>query len=155
MELGIENVPGWLGDMQWALPAITIVGIWIGLGYNMVIYLAGLQGIPLELYESARIDGASTVQIFWHITIPQLQSTTFFLLITNIINSFQVFGLINIMTEGGPGEATEVLAHYIYMNGFRFNKMGYASAMGIFLFALIFVITLFQWRMQKKYEDSQ
>jgi len=152
--LGFQKVPGWIGDLKWALPSIMIVGIWIGLGYNVVVYMSGLQGISTELYESARIDGANGGQIFRYVTIPLLQSTTFFLLITNVINSFQVFGTVNILTGGGPGNATEVLAHYMYINGFKFNKMGYASAQGWFLLLLIFAITLFQWRMQKKYEET-
>lgn len=152
--IGFTQVPGWIGDLKWAMPSIMIVGTWIGLGYNVVVYMSGLQGIPLELYESARIDGASNAQVFRYITVPLLQSTTFFLLITNTINSFQVFGTVNIMTGGGPGNATSVLAHYMYVNGFKYNKMGYASAQGWFLLLMIFAITLFQWKIQKKYEES-
>lgn len=152
--IGADWVPGWLGDLKWALPSVMIVGIWIGLGYNVVVYMSGLQGIPTELYESARIDGAGVGQAFRYVTVPLLRSTTFFLLITNAINSFQVFGTVNILTGGGPGNTTEVLAHYMYVNGFKYNKMGYASAQGWFLLLMIFVITIIQWRGQKKYERS-
>jgi multiple sugar transport system permease protein len=152
--IGISNTPGWLGSLEWALPAIIIVGIWMGLGYNVVIYMAGLQGIPKDLYEAAQIDGASSLQTFRYVTVPMLKNTTFFLLITNIITSFQIFGTINIMTGGGPGSSTTVLAHYIYIAGFRYHKMGYAAAMAWILLLAIFAVTLFQWKVQKKHEDN-
>ncbi|MDF2595926.1 MAG: sugar transporter permease [Clostridia bacterium] len=152
--IGISNTPGWLGSLEWALPAIIIVGIWMGLGYNVVIYMAGLQGIPKDLYEAAQIDGASSFQTFRYVTVPMLKNTTFFLLITNIITSFQIFGTINIMTGGGPGSSTTVLAHYIYIAGFRYHKMGYAAAMAWILLLAIFAVTLFQWKVQKKHEDN-
>lgn len=154
-DLGMANPPGWLGDPKWALPAVILVGIWAGLGYNTIIYMSGLQSVPKNLYEAAKIDGASGIQLFFHITVPMLRNTTFFLLITNIIGSFQVFGQINIMTGGGPGNATTVLAHYIYLSGFRYHKMGYASAMAWFLLLIIFIVTLFQWKIQKKHEEDR
>lgn len=154
MALGIENTPGWLGSMDWALPALMIVSIWMGLGYNTVVYMAGLQGIDKALYESAQIDGANAVQTFRHITIPMLSSTTFFLMITNIIGSFQTFGTVNIMTDGGPGTATTVIAQYIYRAGFRYHQMGYAAAMAWFLLIGIFTVTLIQWKMQKRFENN-
>ncbi|HIV93412.1 MAG TPA: sugar ABC transporter permease [Candidatus Eisenbergiella stercoravium] len=152
--IGITDPPGWLGDPHWALAAMIIIGIWLGLGYNTIIYMSGLQSVPQDLYEAARIDGASGIQIFFRVTVPMLQNTTFFLLITNIISSFQVFGQINIMTNGGPGTATTVLAHYIYRAGFSYHKMGYASAMAWFLLMIIFLVTVFQWKFQKKHEDD-
>lgn len=154
-DLGMANPPGWLGDPKWALPAVILVGIWAGLGYNTIIYMSGLQSVPKNLYEAAKIDGASGIQLFFHITVPMLRNTTFFLLITNIIGSFQVFGQINIMTGGGPGNATTVLAHYIYLSGFRYHKMGYASAMAWFLLLIIFIVTLFQWKIQRKHEEDR
>jgi multiple sugar transport system permease protein len=151
MDLGISDPPKWIASSKWALPAVMIMSVWGGLGYNTVIYLAGLQGIPKELYESADIDGAN----WWHklirITIPMLSPTTFFLLITNIISSFQVFGQINIMTQGGPGTSTTVIAYYIYLSGFRYYKMGYSASMAWFLFIAIFIVTLIQWKGQKKW----
>ncbi|WZL81343.1 sugar ABC transporter permease [Vallitaleaceae bacterium 9-2] len=153
--IGVENTPGWLGSISWSLPAIMIVGIWMGLGYNTVVYMAGLQSIDSNLYEASEIDGANGFQQFFHVTLPMLSSTTFFLLITNIIYSFQVFGTVNIMTGGGPGRSTTVIAHYIYLSGFRYNKMGYASAMAWVLLMVIFIVTLFQWRIQKRFEARQ
>lgn len=152
--IGIENVPSWLGGIHWALPAIMIVSIWMGLGYNTIVYMSGLQSIDKCLYESAQVDGANAIKTFFHITVPMLRSTTFFLLITNIIGSFQIFGIINIMTDGGPGTATTVMAQYIYIAGFRYNKMGYAAAMAWFLLILILVVTMIQWKFQKKFEKS-
>ncbi|MDF2613404.1 MAG: sugar transporter permease [Clostridia bacterium] len=152
--LGVSNPPGWLGDMQWALPAIMMVGIWMGLGYNTVIYMAGLQGISESLYEAAQIDGASKWQEFIYVTVPMLRNTTFFLVVTSVIASFQVFGTVNIMTNGGPGNATTVLAHYIYVSGFRYYKMGYAASMAWVLLIAIFGVTLLQWKYQKKHESN-
>lgn len=151
MSIGIDNPPQWLASSKWALPAIMIMSIWGGLGYNIVIYLAGLKGIPKELYEAADIDGANSWHKLKHVTIPMLSPTIFFLLITGIISSFQVFGQINIMTQGGPARATTVIAYYIYLSGFRYYKMGYAAAMAWFLFICIFIVTLIQWRGQKKW----
>lgn len=153
-EIGISNPPGWLGDPNWAMPAVILVGIWMGLGYNTIIYMSGLQSISKTLYEAAEIDGASSAQTFRYITVPMLRNTTFFLLITNIIGSFQVFGQINIMTGGGPGNKTTVLAHYIYLAGFRYHKMGYAASIAWFLLLIIFLVTLFQWKMQRKHEED-
>lgn len=152
--IGISDPPGWLGDPDWALVSVIIVGIWMGLGYNTIIYMSGLQSLSQDLYEAGKIDGASGLQLFRFLTVPLLRNTTFFLLITNIISSFQVFGQINIMTGGGPGNATTVLAHYIYLAGFRYHKMGYASAMAWFLLLIIFLITLFQWKVQRKHEEE-
>lgn len=152
--IGIDNPPGWLGSTTWALPAIMIVSIWGGIGYSTIVYMGGLTNIDRSLYESADIDGANGLQKFIKITVPLLRSTTFFLVITSIISSFQVFGTVNIMTDGGPGRATTVIAHYIYLSGFRYYKMGYASAMSWFLMVFIFIVTFVQWRLQKRYEDE-
>lgn len=152
--IGITNPPGWIGSIEWALPSIIIVGVWMGLGYNVVVYMAGLQTIDAALYESAQIDGANPFQTFFHVTVPMLRNTTFFLLITNIIGSFQVFGTVNVMTGGGPGKSTTVIAHYIYLSGFRYHKMGYAASMAWILLIAIFLVTLFQWKIQRRYEES-
>jgi multiple sugar transport system permease protein len=147
------GIPGlkWLSSTKWAMPAVAIVNIWFRLGYNMILYLAGLQGIPEQLYEVADIDGAGTWRKFWHVTLPLLTPTTFFLLVISVIQSFQVFGLIYIMTEGGPGYATSVYIYYLYQNGFRFFKMGYASSLAVVLFLIIGFITFVQWRLSKKW----
>ncbi|MDM5196668.1 sugar ABC transporter permease [Fictibacillus enclensis] len=149
--LGISDLPGWLASSDWALPAIIIMTIWMNIGYNMIIYLAGLQGIPKELYEAAKMDGAGSVKTLLSITVPLLSPTTFFVVITSIIQSFQVFVAVFVMTQGGPGGSTSVLTYYIYQSGFTFYKMGYASAMAWILFIIIFIVTAFQWRAQKKW----
>ena len=151
--LGLANPPGWLGDSHWALHTITMMNVWIYTGYSMVIYLAGLQGIPQELNEAAAIDGATGIKSFFHITLPLLSPTTFFILITSIINSFKVFAPISIMTDGGPGTSTTVLVYHIYISAFRFFRMGYASAIACVLFMIVFVITYLQWLGQKKWVD--
>lgn len=149
--IGFADVPGWLLSTTWALPAIMIVQIWKMAGYYMIIFLAGLQGISRDLYEAAEIDGASARKRFWSITLPLLSPTTFMVMILLIINSFQVFDLIQIMTEGGPGRATNVLVYRIYQEGFKYNHFGYASAEAYFLFAVILVVTIIQFRGQKKW----
>jgi ABC-type sugar transport system permease subunit len=121
----------------------------------MVIYLAGLQGIPDSYYESATIDGANRVQRFFAITLPLLSPTTFFLMITSFIASFQVFNLVYVMTAGGPGFATTVYIHYLYIKAFQASEMGYASAMAWALFIVIGGVTMFQWKMQKHWVHYQ
>lgn len=151
-EAGItKSPPDWLVSTRWALPALMIVSVWQGTGYSMVLFLAGLQGIPGTLYEAAAIDGATRWQSVRYITLPLLSPVTFFVLIVNIINSFQVFDLAAIMTEGGPANATMTIVYYIYLNGFQFFKMGYAAAVAWMLFALIFVATLLQFRLQRRW----
>lgn len=151
--IGINEPPNWLGSYDWALPGIIIMSIWLVLGYCVMIYSAAIQALPDDVYEAAMVDGATGIQSFLKITIPMLRPTTFFLVVTSIIGSFKVFGQINIMTNGGPGTSTNVLVYYIYKSAFSFFKMGYASAVSWVLFALIFIVTLIQWKMQKKYEQ--
>lgn len=150
MSLGISDPPKWLGSTDFALWAIIIVAIWINIGYNIVIYMAGLTNIPEDLYESASIDGANLFQKFLSITIPLLGPTTFFLSITSIVASFKVFDLIAFLTEGGPNNSTNVLVYYIYEEGFKNFRMGYASALSWVLFLIISVVTAITWRIQKK-----
>ena len=149
--VGISNPPGWLLDQNWALYSVIIVAIWKNFGYYMIILLAGLQGIPKYLYVSAEIDGATKRQCFTNITVPMLSPTIFLCLVTIIIAAFQEFDLINILTKGGPGRATNVLVFRIYTEGFVNVKMGYASAIAYTLFAIIMVITLIQCVLQKKW----
>ena len=149
--VGISNPPGWLLDQNWALYSVIIVAIWKNFGYYMIILLAGLQGSPKYLYESAEIDGATKRQCFTNITVPMLSPTIFLCLVTIIIAAFQEFDLINILTKGGPGRATNVLVFRIYTEGFVNVKMGYASAIAYTLFAIIMVITLIQFVLQKKW----
>jgi multiple sugar transport system permease protein len=139
----------WLADPDLAMPALIIMGVWMGTGGVMVLYLAGLQGIPEEFYDAARVDGANGWQRLIHITIPLLAPTTFYLLVTSIIGSFQSFAHIYIMTGGGPLNRTTVVGYYVYEKGFKHYDMGYASALSYFLFAVIFIITLLQMKFTK------
>lgn len=143
------NGPSWLSSTQWAMPAVIIVSVWFGVGYPMVILLAGLQGIPEMYYEAAKVDGASAWWRFRSITVPLLTPTVFFLTIMQFIASFQVFGIIYVMTSGGPANSTEVYIHNLYKNAFQFSRMGYASAMAWILFLIIAVVSVLQWKMQK------
>jgi multiple sugar transport system permease protein len=141
--------PTWLGDTAWAMPALIILGLWKGFGYNMVLFLAGLQGIPATLYEAAMIDGANGWQRFWKITLPLLSPAMFLAVILTVISSFQIFDQAFIMTAGGPSNATNTIVLYIFQNGFQFFKMGYASAIAWALFAVIFSFTLIQMWLQR------
>ena len=149
--LGNTNPPGWLMDKDWALFSVVLVAVWKNFGYYMIILLAGLQSIPVYLYESAKIDGATNGKAFRFITLPMLSPTIFLCLVTIIISAFQEFDLIKIMTEGGPGRATNVLVFRIYQEGFVNMKMGYASSIAYTLFAIIMVITVVQFYLQKKW----
>ncbi|WP_338555605.1 sugar ABC transporter permease [Paenibacillus sp. KS-LC4] len=149
--IGIENPPLWLADPQFALIAVMIIMVWTSLGFNMVIYLAGLQGIPKDIYEAADVDGASPLRQFFTITLPMLTPTTFFLLITGVVGSFKVFDLIMVLTSGGPAGSTSVIVYYLYEAAFVNLQSGYASAMGIVLLLLILFVTLIQWIGQKKW----
>ncbi|UCF18605.1 MAG: sugar ABC transporter permease, partial [Gemmatimonadota bacterium] len=144
--IGLGPFP-WLNSPSTALLALIIMAVWIHIGFQMVIFLAGLQAIPNEYYEAAAIDGAGPWRRFRRITLPLLRPTTFFVLVTSIIGSFQVFTFVYVMTEGGPLHATDVIVYHIYQNAWQFLRMGYASAMSWVLFAVIFAITLLQFRL--------
>lgn len=148
--IGIPAIP-WLSSTAWAMPAVIIMAIWKHLGYNMIIYLAGLQGIPITLYEAASIDGAGSWSGFRNITVPLLAPTTFFILVISLIQSFQVFDLAFILTRGGPGDATNTVVMDIYNQAFQYFQMGYAAAIAWVLFAIVMLITLVQWRGQKRW----
>lgn len=148
--IGLPYVP-WLTSTKWAMPAVIIMAVWKSLGYNMVIFLAGLQGISPTLYEAAALDGASGWQRFRDITLPLLGPTTFFILIISVINSFQVFDLTFILTQGGPGIATTTIVMYIYNQAFQYFQMGYAAAIAWVLFIIIFAITVLQVQLQKRW----
>lgn len=152
--VGIKG-PNWLTSETYALPALMIMSIWKNLGYNMLLFLAGLQNISTSFYEAADIDGATWWDKFFNITVPLLTPTTFFVTIMSFIGSFQVFDSVMLMTQGGPGRATSVVVHYLYQNAFQFFKMGYASAMAYVLFAIILIITLIQFIYQKKWVEYQ
>jgi multiple sugar transport system permease protein len=153
--LGLPKIQ-WLQDPDWALPAIILVSLW-GLGASMVIYLAGLQGIPTVFYEAAEIDGAGGWAKLWNITLPLLSPVIFFNLIIGIIGTFQVFTAGYLITNGGPQNATLFYVLHLYNNGFKFFKMGYAAALGWVLFAIIMLLTLFVFKYAGRmvhYEDS-
>ncbi|MCU6795834.1 MULTISPECIES: carbohydrate ABC transporter permease [Paenibacillus] len=149
--LGVEQPPMWLASTTWALPSVIIVSIWHSVGYYMVLYLAGLQGIPKDLYEAASLDGAGKTSQFRNITIPMLSPVIFFTVIIGIINSFKVFDMVYVLTKGGPGRSTHVLVYDIYYTAFQRYEYGYASAMAYVLFAIILVITWIQFKGQKKW----
>jgi multiple sugar transport system permease protein len=151
--VGLEGVP-WLSSATWAMPSLVITTLWIRMGFCMVIYLAALQSIPLELYHAAQVDGANSWKQFRHITWPLLGPTTFLLLILNVIYSLHVFDLIYVMTGGGPGFSTTVLVQYIYQMAFQESQMGYASAVGVVLYVLLLVFTVFQWRVTRQGQNA-
>jgi multiple sugar transport system permease protein len=138
--------PPWLSSTQWALPAVILMSLW-GVGSTMLIYLAGLQSIPEHLYESAAIDGATLLTKFRHITLPMMSSTIFFTFIIGVINSFQVFTQVYVLTDGGPDNSTLFYVLYMYQRSFQAFKMGYASALAWVLFLLILAITLIQFKL--------
>lgn len=148
--IGIEG-PAWLFDPTWAMPAIILTSVWKDIGFVSVLFLTGLQSVPPEYYEAAAIDGAGAWQQFRRITLPLLSPTTFFVLIISLINSFQVFDQVWIMTEGGPAGATSVLVEQIVNNAFRYGRMGYAATISWVLFILVFAVTVIQSRVQKKW----
>lgn len=143
--------PNWLGDPNWTIPALIIVSIWKGMGYDMVIFLAGLQGVPVELYEAARVDGAGRWALFRHITLPMISPITFFLVVTSIISALQVFDLVAVMTGGGPMNSSKVYVFYLYENAFRYYRIGYAAALSMVLFVITLAITIFQTRLSKRW----
>ncbi len=147
--LGWDDPPRFLASYTWALPAVMLMCIWQNLGYQIFIYSASLTGLSKEVYEAADIDGVNSFQRFFHITLPMLKPTTFFLTITGIISSFKVFGQINVMTQGGPGSSTYTLVYYIYKQAFSYYNMGYASSVAVILFLILLGITLVQWRNNK------
>ena len=149
--IGIENPPRWLASTDWAMPALIIISVWRFMGYYMVIYLAGLQSIPSTLYEAAKIDGAGSWRRFINVTLPMLRPTTFFVIIMLTINSFRMFDLVQVTTGGGPGRATTVLVHQLYVAGFIRFEFGYASAIALLLFFIIISITIVQFLLGKKY----
>lgn len=146
---GIQG-PGWLADPNWALISLILISLW-SIGGGAIIFLAGLQGIPKELYEAAEIDGAGRWASFWKITLPMLSPVIFFSLIINTIESFQVFTLALVLTKGGPANATKVFALYLYQNAFQFFKMGYASAMAWILLIIMLAITIVQFKVAPRW----
>jgi multiple sugar transport system permease protein len=142
--LGIGPV-SWLGSSTWVMPSVIIMDVWKNTGFAMIIFLAGLQGIPKDYYEAARLDGAKTVQLFLRITFPLLTPTIFFVLVIFMIGAIQVFDTIIVLTGGGPGDASKSVVIYIYEQAFQNFDLGYASTVAMTLFVVIFAFTLLQF----------
>jgi sn-glycerol 3-phosphate transport system permease protein len=140
----------WLTSSSWALFSVSVTTIWMNVGFNFIILLGGLQNISEELYESARIDGAGYWAQLFKITIPMLSPTLFFVIVVSLINSFQTFGQIDILTGGGPAEATNLIVYSIYKDAFVYTKFGYASAQAIILFVLVLIFTTIQFKVGEK-----
>jgi multiple sugar transport system permease protein len=147
---GIQG-PNWLGTTTWAMRSIIFESIWAGLGFNVLIFLGGLQGISKEYYEAAEIDGANGIEKFFYITMPLLSPTTFFVLVTGIIGAFQTFDIPFVMTRGGPANATQMVVMYLYNNAFAYQKMGLASALAFIVFIVIILLTALNFRLSKKW----
>lgn len=148
---GIDPID-WLGDPFWAMPSIILMAVWKNFGYNMIIFIAGLQNIPEELYEAANIEGANAWQKFKSITIPMLAPTTVFISIITMIGFFQLFAEPYVMTQGGPLNSTLSIVQYMYQEGFRWWNMGYSASIAFVLFFIIFIGTLIQFKVQKSGE---
>jgi multiple sugar transport system permease protein len=140
---------------MWAMPALLIMNTWRTAGYTMVIFLAGLTAIPREYYEAAEIDGAGRFQKFINITLPLLSPTTFFLVVTSLLSAFQVFDQVAVMTQGGPVTATKVINYAIYTEAFVSFRAGYAAALATVLFIILFIITIFQLRLSRRWVHYQ
>ena len=150
--LGRFGLPAvdWLGDPHWALPSILVLAVWKNFGYNLLIFVAGLQGVPRELHEAAQLDGANGWQRFWHVTLPELAPVSLFVSITTMINYFQLFAEPYVMTQGGPLKSTTSLVLLMYEQGFRWWRLGYAASLAFLLFALILAATALQMWLQSR-----
>ena len=151
--VGIHPID-WLGDPHWAMPAIILFAVWKNFGYNMIIFLAGLQAIPVELYEAARIDGASFRQQFRHITLPMLGPTLLTVGILTVAGYFQLFAEPYVMTEGGPLESTTSVLYMMYDEGFKWWNMGSASAIAFLLFIIVFAVTVLMLRVGRRGDEA-
>lgn len=148
--LGAEG-PNWLRHPTTAMIAVIIVQVFKNVGLNMILFLAALQGVPEELQEAARLDGAGAWRRFRSITLPLISPTILLVSIITIVGSLEVFAQIDVLTGGGPGNSTTVLVYYLYQQAFRFNEFGYASALAVLLFVIVLVLTLFQWQSRKRW----
>ncbi len=153
--LGLAGIApiDWLGNPHWAMPAVILLAVWKNAGYNMLIFIAGLQNIPEELYEATRIDGASAWDQFKSVTVPMLAPTSLFIAITTMIGYFQLFAEPYVMTQGGPLNATLSIVLLMYQQGFRWWNMGYAAAIAFVLFAIIFIVSAIQLAVQRRGEE--
>ena len=140
----------WLRDIHYALPSVAAVTVWMNIGLNFIFLIAALQNVDEALYEAGAIEGANFFQKHWHITLPCVSPTLFFLLIINVINAFQAYAQIRLMTQGGPGKYTRTIIYAIYLEAFQNNRYGMSAAMSVVLFIILFVLTLIQFKMEKK-----
>ena len=154
MSLGIPFNKSWTADSGLAIWSIILVSVWRNMGYYMVIYLAALQGVPRELLEAATVDGAGKWKQFLHVTLPQLKPTTFFVSIMMIISCFKIYDVVAIMTDGGPGRSTKMLVTYIYDEAFVKVRYGQASAISMVLLVIVLLITILQFRSEKKFSND-
>ena len=145
----------WQSSPAWAMTSVVLLTLWVGVGFNMVVYLAALQGIPREYYDASAVDGANSVQQFRHVTLPGLGTATVFLAIYGVILSFQAFDLIYILTGGGPGNATEVLGTYAYEQAFSARERGYGSAIGVVLYLLLIVVLSVQFWISRRRDPEE
>ncbi|MEV4296993.1 carbohydrate ABC transporter permease [Microbispora rosea] len=151
--LGVDDPPRWVAGTDWAMPAVIVTSVWRDMGYYMVLFLAGLQSIPKEYYEAARVDGANSWHRFRRITLPCLRPTTFFVVVMLTIQSFKVLDLIVVMTDGGPGRSTLVLAQLVYREGITEGRFGYSSAIALVLFVIVLIVTVVQFRLNERRSD--
>ena len=142
----------WMGNPDWAMFSIVLLSAWQAYGFQMIIYLAGLQGISEELYDAARIDGAGLWGRFWHVTMPGLRPTHVFVLVITTIQAFKLYTQVAILTQGGPKSSTETVVHYMVRAGFEEQKLGYASAVSVILFLIVLVIALVQRRLMRRFD---
>lgn len=140
----------WLRDIHYALPSVAVVTIWMNIGLNFIFLIAALQNVEESLYEAGDIEGVNFFQKHWHITLPCISPTMFFLLIINVINSFQAYAQIRLMTNGGPGKYTRTIIYAVYLEAFQNNRYGMSAAMSVVLFIILFILTLIQFRLEKK-----
>jgi multiple sugar transport system permease protein len=150
--LGLVGLPGqsWLTTPGWAMVAVVVTTVWWTSGFNMILFLAGLQDIPEHLYDAAKIDGAGSWALFRYVTLPGLRATLLFVGVTTIIGSFRVFGQVFVMTNGGPFDSTRTIVQHIYESGFRYFKMGVASSVAWVLFGIVLIFTFIQFRLLKE-----
>ncbi|MDX2085089.1 MAG: sugar ABC transporter permease [Candidatus Melainabacteria bacterium] len=150
--LGVLHQPvAWLYDTKTALASVVALEVWKTIGYNMVLFLAGMQAIPPQLYEAAELDGSSAWQTFWRVTLPLLTPTLFFVLMITLIHAIQSFDAVYLLTQGGPEQSTAVLVYWLYKNAFQFYRVGEASALAYLLFVMVLLLTLLQWRLRKRW----
>lgn len=149
LTFGLAGPVDWLGDSAWSMPALVLLSAWQAYGFQMIVYLAGLQNISPELYDAAKIDGASAWQRFWHITMPGLKQTHVFVILITTIQAFKLFTQVNILTQGGPDGRTDTVVHYMINAGFVEQKVGYASAVSIILFVIVLAVSLVQRRLMR------